>query len=237
MDAKKKKILGKIRKMLEMARRSEGNEEQAAVAAKMVENTMRKYNLTLADITPEQAKNDTTAELYRSMKWTAGKTPVWVNRLAVAIANTYDTFCTLTASPENDSWVSKQQYHLSFIGMDVDVAVTLEMFEYLYATVNKLTDEHFAKNPAPAGKGRTYKAAYRDGMATRLAGKLLRISQEKEAVETGTGLMVIKKDAIAEYLGKPAEYGKSKRTAAKNDEAFNAGYHKGGSVSLNKQLK
>lgn len=237
MDTKKKKILSKIRKMLEMARRSEGNEEQAAVAAKMVENTMRKYNLTLADITPEEAKNDTLQARNQKYKWTAGKTPTWVNKLAVSLADTYDTFCVLTPANRNDGHVAKQQFNIAFVGLEVDVAVTLEMFDYLYSTVVKLTEQHFVKNPAPEGKGRTHKAAYRDGMATRLAIKLNELKQEKEVVETGTGLMVIKKDAIAAFLGRPAAYKASTRKTTRNEEAFNAGYQKGGSVSLNKQLK
>lgn len=96
MDKKTEKLLTKIRNMLEMAKRTEGNEEEAAVAARMVEKLMCKHNLSIADITPEQAKSEIGKDLYSKMKWTAGKTPVWVNRLAINIAKTYDTFCCFT---------------------------------------------------------------------------------------------------------------------------------------------
>lgn len=238
MDTKTTRLLAKIRKMMEMANRAEGNEAEAAVAAGMVEKLLRKHNLTIADITPEQAKNDTTKDLYRKMKWTAGKCPVWVNRLAITLATTYETFCVFSAAESNDSHVAKAQQHISFVGASLDVAVTVQMFEYLFTTVNRLTDEHFAKNPTPQGKARTYKAAYRDGMATRLAMRLKEMAAERDAevAVTGTGLMVVKKNAIDEYLGGSATYNMRKRKPSKNDEAFNAGYTKAGSVSMTKQL-
>lgn len=122
--------------------------------------------------------------------------------------------------------------------MEVDVAVSLEMFAYLYDTILRLTDEHFKANPAPKDKARTYRAAYRDGMSVRLSEKLKEVVVEKEieAAKECKGLMVVKQGAIAEYLGHKAEYGNSKRTTARNDAAFSAGYNKGGSVPLNKQL-
>ena len=45
-NKKTNKLLAKIANMLEMAARTEGNEAEAANAARMAENLMRKHNLT-----------------------------------------------------------------------------------------------------------------------------------------------------------------------------------------------
>ena len=241
MNKKTEKILSKIRKMLAMAERTEGNEAEAANAARMAEALMRKHNLTIVDMTPEQAKSDVLKDLYKEMKWTAGKCPVWVNVLAIATADCYDSFCVFTKAESNDDWVAKAQQHISFVGNELDVAVTMEMFVYLYKTVNRLTDEHFKVYPAPKGKARSEKMGYRTGMARRLREKLGELQREKEAelqeaTKTGTGLVVVKKDAIAAFLGHGTEYGRTNRQTNNSSASYRAGYAKGGSVSLNKQL-
>lgn len=244
MTDKKKtaKILNKIRNMLEMAARAEGNEEEAATAARMAENLMRKHNLSMVDITPEEAKNNVQKDAFKKMKWTTGKCPVWVNRLAVSIANTYDTFCMFVDAGGNDSHVQKQQCNLAYVGDELDVAVSIEMLAYLYTTVNRLTDEWWDESGKHTGvSARTAKMNYRDGMAMRLKEKLREIQVEKEkeiqeATKTGTGLMVVKKDAIADYLGFDPSYTNNTRQRSTNRTGFSAGYTKGGSVSLNKQV-
>ena len=237
--SKKAKLLAKIAKMMEMARRTDGNEEEAAVAARMVEGLLRKHNLTISDITPEQAKSECGQAAYSKMKWTAGKTPTWVMALAIAIGTTYETHVVYSQAAGNDSHVAKTQLHISFVGLEVDVAVSLDMFAYLYSVVIRATDTHFKVSPAPTGKARTYKAAYRDGMASRLRGRLADLVKEREAeaTETGTALVIVKENAIAEYLGRKPTYSKSTRKVAGNSEAYAAGHAKGGDVSMNKQVK
>lgn len=241
MNADKKAVLDKIRKLFNMANHATANEHEAANATKMAESLLRKHNLSMGDVTPEEAKSDILEGMFTEMKWTAGKAPVWVMNVIIGVANAHDCFIVWRRASTNDHWVAKSQSHLTFIGAELDVAVAMETFKYLYHTVIKLTDSHFNSFPAPRGKARTEKNSYRLGMANRLYGRLNELAAEKkeefEAATTGTSLVIVKKDAIADYLGGSATYGTSTRQSRTSASSYAAGHSRGGSVSLNKQLK
>ena len=242
MNNEMTRVMEKIRKLLNMAERAEGNENEAANAARMAENMLRKYNLSMSDITPEEAKSNVTESAWTDMKWTAGKAPTWVASLIIAVAEAHDCFIVWRRAKTTDSWVAKPQSNLTFVGTEMDAAVAKEVFVYLYRTVNRLTDEWAKDAYIPAGKARTYKNSYRSGMAHRLNERLKEMTAEKdkefeEAAKTGTSLVVVKKDAIADYLGHATEYSTKKSSARVAGDAYSSGYTKGGSVSMNKQLK
>lgn len=237
----KERILRKIRALIEMASRQEGNEEEAMVAAGQLEKMLAKYNLELADITPEQVKSEVVSKRWTGMKWTENRIPRWANRLAIAVAKLCDTFCVLESADSNDGHVRKAQANFAFVGMDVDVQATVMMFGYLYQTINRLSDEHVKNTYVPKGKARTYRDSFRLGASTRLRERILEIMAEREAekaaqVKTGTSLVVIKQQAIGEYLGRKPEYGVSKRTQDIDSMSYSAGQSAGNGISLNKQL-
>lgn len=242
MEKSTQKIIENVRKLLSMAA-DNANEHEAANAARMAEKLLRKYNLSMADITPEEAKSNVVDKKWTHMKWTVGKAPVWVMNLCIGIADAYDVYVVWSWADSNDHWVAKRQSNLTFVGAEADVEVTSEIFTYLYKTVIRLTDAHFKANPATYSP-RTEKKAYRQGITDRLRMRLAEMTEDKEAEfeeaaetsTTGTNLMVIKKDAIGEYLGKPAEYAESTRQESTDNTAYTQGWHKGGTVSLNKQV-
>jgi len=238
MDNKTAKLHAKIRKMMAMAERAEGNEEEAAVAARMVEKLMRKHNLSIGEVSPEQMKSDILGKEWDKMKWTPGRCPIWVTNIAIAISGVYDTFVTFTAANYNDNHVAKQQMNLRFVGTDLDVQVSLDMFSYLYTTIIRLTNKHFKENPTPQGKARTFKNSFRVGMANRLRERLseLKTEREREFEKVGSALIVVKQGAISDFLGYKAQYGTSNRKSSHADSAYTAGYKTGGNVSLNSQL-
>ena len=238
MNTKTEKLHAKIRKMMAMAERTEGNEEEAAVAARMVEKLMRKHNLSIGDVTPEQIKSDILGSEWDKMKWTANRCPAWVQGIAISISGVFDTFVTFSVASHNDKHVHAYQVNLRFVGTELDVQVSLQLFSYLYSTIIRLTDKYFKENPSPKGKARTYKNSFRSGMGHRLSERLkeLKAEREKEFAQTGTTLIVVKQDAIAEYLGVELKYGTSKRKSSLNGEAYSAGCSAANSVGLNTQL-
>lgn len=237
MNTEKQKILEKIQKLLNMAEHKASNENEAAQAAKMAESLMRKHNLSIGDITIEEARKDVVESALTNLKWTAGKAPVWVNAIGIAIADLYETHIMFTPARHNDAHVKKQQCNLSYIGSELDVTVSKVMFEYLYKTINRLTDEWHTSTKVKPGKTRTVKNSYRYGMATSISKRLRAMIVEKEAEykTAGTSLMVVKKNAISDYLGGDASYDKNTRQET-YDSSYSEGYAKGQVVSLNQQM-
>lgn len=235
-----KRVMAKIAKLLAMAEHEASNPTEAATAARQAEALLRKHNLTMGDLTPEQAKDNVTETSVEQYKWTPGRAPAWVGQLAVAIGKATDTYVMWAHSTQQDSHVRRDQMHLRFVGLEMDVTVAMQMFVYLYKTINRLTDE-YAVDPTtfiPAGKARTVKNSFRQGAASSIASRLREAAQEKqeEYQAAGTGLMVVKQDAIEKHLGRKADYSTSKRKASTDYSAMAAGRAAGNSVSLNKQL-
>jgi hypothetical protein len=237
----KAKVLEKVRKLLAMANHERSNEQEAATAARQAAYILKKHNLSIVDITPEQAKSDVIRATEDNMKWTAKKCPAWVSGLAVTIANTFDAKVVYAQTNKQDGHVRSPQFNFSFIGFEVDAIVSKDMFKYLYDTIVRLSDDWAKDQVVPKGKMRTFKISYRTGMADRLISRFLEIQREKkeeEAVTTSncTGLVVVKEKAINDFLGYKVSYGTRKRTLNKNATAYSYGYTKGGAVSLNKQI-
>lgn len=239
MKADNQKVLDKIRKLMAMAEREAGNEAEAATAAKMAEALLRKHNLSHSDISLEEAISDIKQVTVKQWKWTAGKSPVWVNILSVSLSNLYDTHVMFTKSVTgNDDHVAKRQSNLTFVGSELDATITAEMFTYLYKTINRLTDEFWSGCEQQHMKPRTVKNSFRLGAATCIAARIKKMLEEKKAayVSSGTGLMVVKKDAIGKYLGYEPEYAEMNRETTTEDDAFARGYRKGEDISLTNQI-
>lgn len=243
MNEETKKVIEKVRKLYAMANHATANEHEAANASKMAEALLRKHNLSISDITPAEAKSDVRESIMNAYKWTPSRAPMWAQALAVTIADTHDTFVVWRVAAQTDSHVKRSQMHLTFVGAELDVEISSQTFDYLFRTIQRLCEEHFEHAYIPPTKGKTFKNSYREGMVARFVGRFKEIQAEKAAefaalAKTGTSLMVIKKDAIAEYLDSPAEYRKgSKRQTTYDASSYRAGYTKGGDVSFNKQLR
>lgn len=239
MKAEKQKILDKIRKLMGMAERTAGNEAEAAIAAKMAETLLRKHNLSSTDVTIEEAISDIREDTVTEFKWTNGSTPEWVRRVAITLAKLYDTHVIpTTATTGNDSHVQKLQVNLTFVGSELDATVTKEMFLYLYKTINRLTEEFWGMQNG-SSNARTIKNSFREGASFAIKARILEIIEEKNKAytSTGTGLIVVKKDAIEKYLGRNATYGPNNNKGVVLDSnAYHAGIRKGEDINLNNQI-
>lgn len=242
MNEETKKIVAKIQKLFAMAEHAGSNEHEATKAAQMAESLLRAHNLSMTDITPAQAVKNVIENTMAKYKWTPGRAPQWATGLAVAIANAHDTFVVWRRAATTDSHVRRAQQHLTFIGSEADVLISGEVFNYLFVAIQRMTEEYFVNEYIPPTKGKTYKNSFRSGMSNRFYQRFAEMTAEKdkefqEAAKTGTSLVVIKKDAIADYMGGKAEYQTSTRQSQTDGRAYRAGYTKAGEVSLNKQMR
>lgn len=235
------RVIEKVRKLFAMAHHETSNEQEAETALRQAEALLRKHNLTMTDITPEEAKSNVKESVMAKYKWTPSRAPVWVQSLSTALADLTDTYVMWTPAASNDSHVRNRQCNLVFVGAEADIVTAGEMFNYLYNTCINLCDAHF-EGQILGRQAKTYKNSYRYGMVVRLRERIVKMVAEKkaqfqEAAQTGTSLVVIKKDAIADYLGRDdITYNTSNRQQSMESSAFAAGHRDGGNVSLNKQL-
>ena len=237
------RIIEKIRKLFAMANHATSNEQEAETAMRQADALLRKHNLTMTDITPEEAKSQVRESIMAKYKWTPGRAPVWAQSLATGVADLTDTFVIWTPAASNDSHVRNRQCNLCFVGNEADVITAGEMFNYLYETAIRLCDLHF-DGDILGRRAKTIKNSYRYGMACRLRERFAEMVAAKkaelqEAAGTGTSLVVVKKDAIAAHLGRSPEdlgYKESNREQSLEHQSFAAGHRDGGGVSLNKQI-
>ena len=233
-------IIDNIRKLYAMANHPGSNEHEAANAAKMAERLLRKHNLSISDITPEEAKSQVTESTMTKYKWTPGRAPVWAQTLSVSIAELHDCFVIWTRAAGNDEWVKKPQMNLCFVGLKADVLSAELMFDYLYTRTIALSDSWYKDTMGGcAPNPRVIKNSYRSGMVSRFRQRFaeMKAEQKAEYEATGTALVVVKSDAIKEYLDRDdLEYGSSSRQESQSERARAAGYTEGGNVSFNKQM-
>ena len=124
MDAR---IIEKIRKLLAMTEERGASENEAMVAALKAQKLMAEYNLTIADIEDENAKNEIVEEGVD-----AGTKYKWKYRLANIIAV---NFCCKVFI------VGKSK--VVFYGYENHAKIAKEVFSFLFNTGNKLANNYY----------------------------------------------------------------------------------------------
>ena len=240
------KLIKRLRKMIAMSERSAGNEEEAATAAKMVENLLRKHNLTLADVTQEELSSEVVKHAAKgsagTWKWTTGRCPPWVQGLAIQVANLCETFAMYIPSTDQDAHVKRKQMNFSFVGQDVDVEASIGMFIFLVNTVNALSDKYYTTNNVKtAYDSKVQMSNFRSGCAQRINERIRDIISEREQEQitmSSSKALVIRKDkAIAEYIGYEPRYGTGSRSGRYSNSAYSAGRQAGNNVKIRKELR
>lgn len=234
MTDNKDDILRRIQKLLAIAQDDRANPNEAASAAGMAERIMRKYQIEHADVLAASLKagDDLTTEDVVASAKTNGtavvNVPPWVQFLATAIARLNDC--------EARSAHIGRDKGIRFFGYSGDTLVSKWMLQYLVGTVNRLCDE-FKKTTHYQIEGRTAVNSYRKGVTMGILSSLNKLIAQKQAdaqpVATGTSLVVVKKQAIAEKYGK-FEYGTSKVTSSDRG-AFSRGREDGKKVDVSRK--
>lgn len=225
-------IVERIKKMLALAEDTAASPNEAATAAKMAENLMRKYNLEHADVIQDElAKGGAIVREFAidDFDHTASRYPVWMNILAVAVANLFECHADMAHTYKFSG--SKPCVNIRFIGYKTDVEVARWTFSYLINQISRLCDkwwETFQKSEEyrPWFTAKTSKKSYREGAGQELIDKInaMVASREQEMKQsvTGTALVVSKKKAIE------AEFGDFKYTEKKSEGEFHPDAYRSG---------
>lgn len=176
------KILEKIRKLLRLSRSD--NEHEAAAAAAKAQQLLSEHNLTVGNITPEQAAREFTAS--HAHRKTRQRLELWAHKLAAAAASAFDC----------------KYYHnlatgeTSFVGCGPDPDVCGWTYGYLYKALLALASAYM-RGPAKRLRATRSKAMARNSY---LAGAVYMIGMRLEAQKKDTpitpGALVPVKEAV-----------------------------------------
>jgi hypothetical protein len=174
-------VLAKISKLLALADSARGaSEAEASLAAEHVQRLLQEHNLTLAQV--EAASGNTPdASSSREKKVTASRAMYnWQRGLMATIAD--NNFCLHVVRKlsvgKKDGRRVRRPVH-SLVGRTLNVQVTLQTYEYLYAAMKRLADE-----AGYTPKTFSDRMTFYDGAVSRLVERLVERRRQAEAEST-----------------------------------------------------
>lgn len=197
----------RIKKLLALSKSS--NENEAASALIKANEMMENYNLSsfqFSEYTEAKVKGTK-----RSIRWRV--------LLANAVENLYATY-----------HYTDRTGTLVFIGEELDVFMSTEMYKYLAKTIDRMAKQNIRKNAKYK-----YRQSYRAGIANRLYDRIYELGQQcswrnpEELKE--------QKKQIAEFVEKQVSISLSQKKFGKaNPTAFLKGKNDADGISLSRQM-
>ena len=159
-------LKSRIAKLVALARADRGNEHEAASASAKVQALLAEYNLEMSQVLADDGPVDPDAERTKVDGVLVTETQ-WQRKLIDAIADC--NFCMRIGQWDTDA--DRRTY--TFIGRKVNVSVTLSIYSYLTATIDRL-------NPFSDRRTKAHRF-WKEGCADRLAERLYQQKWESEA--------------------------------------------------------
>jgi hypothetical protein len=179
-------IIEKIRKLLSLS--TSDNEHEAAAAVAKAQALLSKYNLEMADIPNLESKSGKAAEKAKTR--TRQRLERWAYNLARVTADAFD--CDYYHSGDG---------HTVFIGVGVDHDVCAWTYTYLYRTLLRMGSTYLRTKCRRLRSNRSKKMARESYLRGVVHTINQRLQEQKEQTPiTETGLVVVKKSAVADAM-------------------------------------
>jgi len=219
-------IIEKINKLLALGQSP--NEHEAKLAMMNAQKLLTKHNLSMCDI---KTKENTINIKERILNLESTRVATWKSALLNSIC--LNNYCTLLISTGY-----RREKSFKIIGDEINIQVVLNMYEYLYEAVERITKKSDTK-------GATEKNSFRLGMINGINEQFDAIKREMEqhgVDEECTALMVVdyekkNKTAIAKFLESYSIRRSSAKGSRIDGNAYSKGRAEGQKVSLRKQVK
>lgn len=197
----------RVKKLLALSKSP--NENEAASALRKANELMADYKLTAEQFSEyTKAKVKGTKRLVR-----------WRVVLANAVENLYATF-----------HYTDHAGNIVFIGEELDVFMSTEMYKYLVKTTDRMAKQNIRKNAKYK-----YRQSYRAGIASRLYDRMYELGQQcswRNPKELET-----QQKQIAEFVEKQVAIEASKKKFEKaNLTAFSKGNNDANGINLSRQM-
>lgn len=165
-DSERNKLIEKIRKV--MALSSSPNEAEAAAAAEKAQAMLAEYNLSMADISTEEAEEDFIED-----REEVTESVPWRRQIANNVAELY--FCSYFFTHRKDPTSTRACGYIrrdihSFIGAQHNVAVAKMMFKYLCDAVDRMSIEGSMR--VTIGERSAYRTSFKWACSLRLSSRI-----------------------------------------------------------------
>lgn len=226
----KQQITDKIQKLLALANSS--NEHEAQAAAKMAQQLLTKYNLTMTEVQKEEI--DYTSELVETDR--QRQNPAW--KYVQSIVREF-FFVEIVQSKRSGVGIIGgdlrfKSFHIYMVfGKSHNVEIAKFVIEFLMRSFQDLFDDYRKRT----GAGLSSRNSYYLGLFKGLHEQLKAIRKD---VETETGLVVVEDVGLQDFV-KDSLSGKIKSVPSKHvintdSKALNEGYEKGKTMSIARGL-
>lgn len=197
----------RVKKLLALSKSP--NENEAASALRKANDLMADYKLTAEQFSEyTKAKVKGTKRLVR-----------WRVVLANAVENLYATF-----------HYTDHAGNIVFIGEELDVFMSTEMYKYLVKTTDRMAKQNIRKNAKYK-----YRQSYRAGIASRLYDRMYELGQQ--CSWRNPKELEAQQKQIAEFVEKQVAIKTSKKKFEKvNPTAFSKGNNDANGINLSRQM-
>ncbi len=195
---------------------SQAEAESAVINARKI---LEKYNLSLSDTQIENEDEFLCSSAEIDLQ--SQRIATWIKILCSAIINGFGIQIIQRRT---------QKISLLFVGVEPDLSISLETFNYIFNHLQKIK-----------GLGRA-SGDYRNGFCQAIFLRLQKHKEEQsqENVKHENTLMLVKDKVIDKYLNNyfnNAKLGKARKPKFYANEAYYKGYEDGMLLSINRQLK
>ena len=197
----------RIKKLLALSKSP--NENESASALRKANEMMADYNFTAV-----QFSEYTEAKVMGTKRFVR-----WSVVLANAVENLYATY-----------HYSDHEGNIVFIGEELDVFMSTEMYKYLVRTIDRMAKQNIRKNAKYK-----YRQSYRAGIASRLYDRMYELGQQ--CSWRNPKELKAQKKQIAEFVEKQVAIITSKKKFEKaNQTAFSKGNNDANGINLSRQM-
>lgn len=197
----------RVKKLLALSKSP--NENEAASALRKANELMADYKLTA-----EQFFDYTKAKVKGTKRFIR-----WRVVLANAVENLYATY-----------HYSDHEGNIVFIGEELDVFMSTEMYKYLVKTIDRMAKQNIRKNAKYK-----YRQSYRAGITSRLYDRMYELGQQ--CSWRNPKELKAQKKQIAEFVEKQVAIKTSKKKFEKaNPLAFSKGNNDANGINLSRQM-
>ena len=197
----------RVKKLLALSKSP--NENEAAAALRKANDLMAAYKFT-----PEQFSAYTETKVKGTKRFIR-----WRVVLANAVENLYATY-----------HYSDHEGNIVFVGEELDVFMSTEMYKYLVKTIDRMAKQNIHKNAKYK-----YRQSYRVGISVRLYDRIYELGQQcswRNPKELNT-----QKKQIAGFVEKQISIMSSKNKFEKaNRTAFTKGNNDANGINLSRQM-
>lgn len=197
----------RVKKLLALSKSP--NENEAASALRKANDLMADYKLIA-----EQFFDYTKAKVKGTKRFIR-----WRVVLANAVENLYATY-----------HYSDHEGSIVFIGEELDVFMSTEMYKYLVKTIDRMAKQNIRKNAKYK-----YRQSYRAGIASRLYDRMYELGQQCSWRDPKE--LKAQKKQVADFVEKQVSISvSSKKFEKENPTAFSKGNNDANGINLSRQM-